>query len=108
MEVEYADISDHNFLSPGYIWRNIVAVLQKPEVDTINKGVRTIMFGNIRHKLEDHVEETMIDQLANTGECVIPNVGKIVYDADKKTIELKYTAEFQSRIEARERRAKKH
>ena len=50
----------------------------------------------------------MIQQLADTGECVIPNVGKIVYDADKKTMELKYTKEFQSRIEARRHGTEEH
>ena len=95
------DISDHNFLSPGYIWRNIVSVLQRPEIDTLNKGVRTVVFGNVRHKLEEHVEETMIDELAKTGECVIPKVGKVYYNKETHELSVKFTHEFQSRVDVR-------
>lgn len=81
-------------------------MLQKPEVDTLNKGERTVIFGKIRNKLEEHLEEEMIDQLVKKGKCVIPNVGTVRYDSESHTFSIEFTHEFTSRVETRAYKSK--
>ena len=57
------------------------------------------MFSGVEHKIEQHLTDKMVNQLAFTGICVIPQVGTISYDEKTGKADIKFTDAFIQRID---------
>ena len=57
-----------------------------------------MIFGDVHHKIEEHMADKLIKTLASTGVCDIPQIGSMTYSDHDRIITFKPTPQFEHRL----------